>query len=223
MQGSLYDQSLDQLTEESVMLDPSIFLSHRYLEVRQCVLSGECGKIYIPASLKRAFDEPHVAMSRFFPFRLEPEVYRQAIEDMSETEFLVPFAADLKAEVANSEFLYALQHQYPSRGVADVLFEEWVFLQSNSMIVSRSKRSFGPFVHAGAAMLEFGRGSFDILVSKTLKLSNKRMPRALTSGQRLRAVSKWVAVGGPAVASVINPTFEIIGTVAAGFFLLIDP
>lgn len=41
---------------------------------------------------------------------------------------------------------------------------------------------------------------------------------------RLRALAKWFAVGGPSVAGIIaDPFFSSITSIPAGFFLLFDP
>jgi len=104
--------------------------------------------------------------------------------------------------------------------ILDVLFEEWIFLNGRSWIVSRIKRPFNQFTHAGAVCLEFGRRTLEEMVRKTLK---KKEGDIISKADALRAFGKWIAVGGSSILRFFDPVVSILGVPAAGFFLLFDP
>jgi hypothetical protein len=105
-----------------------------------------------------------------------------------------------------------------------ILLEEWAFLQERSWIASRLRRPFRTFLNAGAAALELSERAFDAVAAGTLKIRGEELPPALSPGQRLRAVTKWVAVGGSGWASALEPILAgPVATTLAGFFVLFDP
>ncbi len=105
--------------------------------------------------------------------------------------------------------------------VLNCLFEEWIFLQENSWIVSRTKKTFVTFKDAGGVYIEFGQNTIDNVIRKTLRLKEKN--EILTTVQRLRAFGKWTAVGGSPLVALIDPIAGTLAGVASGFFLLFDP
>ena len=104
--------------------------------------------------------------------------------------------------------------------ITEILFEEWVFLQEKSWVISRIKKPFSHFVRAGAVSVEFGRRTLDLATKRTLKKDDRDI---ITNVDRLRAFAKWIAVGGSAFSALINPVIGAIGHTIAGYFLLVDP
>lgn len=73
--------------------------------------------------------------------------------------------------------------------LADILFEEWIFLNSESWLVSRFKKQFETF-------LQCAKVSFFRLSEKTVRQTLKKNPNsALHKFDYLRAFAKWIAVG----------------------------
>ncbi len=116
-----------------------------------------------------------------------------------------------------------LQKETIEEPVQNVLMEEWEFLTSESWIASRLKRSFSAFLRAGTAAIELGGRGFDSLAAKTLKLPQFEIPKALKPRQRLRAASKWIAVGGSSAAALVHPLPAVLLSATTGLFLLFDP
>jgi uncharacterized LabA/DUF88 family protein len=104
--------------------------------------------------------------------------------------------------------------------ISDILFEEWVFLQEKSWVISRLKKPFNYFIKANAASIEFGKKTLDLAMRRTLKKGDKDI---ITNVQRLRAFGKWVAVAGPPVLALVNPIVAVMGGITGNIFLLFDP
>lgn len=127
-------------------------------------------------------------------------------------------AEGLRAELTD-------QRGHVNPAVLNILFEEWVFLNTESWIVSRTKNTFNRFIAAGSACLELGQRQFDRIVRATL---HKKERDIIAKIDVLKAVAKWVAVGGPACLSSL--LVETLGgwplaliSVSGGLFLLYDP
>jgi hypothetical protein len=104
--------------------------------------------------------------------------------------------------------------------LAQILHEEWYFLVSESWLFSKTRRAFDAMVEAGGTAIQMSQRSFDRVVRRTLK---KKPNEPLTPTNRARAAAKWIAVGGPALLSVIEPISAAIASATGGYFLLIDP
>jgi len=103
---------------------------------------------------------------------------------------------------------------------AQILFEEWHFLTGQSWIFSKTRQAFDGMVEAGGTAIHMSSKLFDCVVRKTLR---KGPDEPLTPGNRARAAAKWVAVGGPAILSVVEPISGAVSQAASGYFLLVDP
>jgi len=119
-----------------------------------------------------------------------------------------------------SLFYDALVEWTKDETTAQVLFEEWYFLNSESWIFSKTRQAFDAMVEAGGKAIHVSSKVFDEIVRKTLKIEPNE---ALPSGNRVRTAAKWVAVGGPAIFSVVEPISAALSSAAGGFFLLVDP
>jgi hypothetical protein len=114
------------------------------------------------------------------------------------------------------------RHELYAEALRDMLFEEFIFLQEQSFMVSRIKKPFNTFESAGAAYVQFSKGVVDRLVRITLK--NKKQDDLIRNVDRLRAFGKWIAVGGLSVSRMITPEIaDILISLALGYFLLFDP
>ncbi len=131
-------------------------------------------------------------------FKIPQEIYRRKYDY---------FYENLYREVQNKELV-------------EILFEEWVFLQEFSWIVAKSKKAFEKFKEAGAVVIEFSEKAVDKLIRKTLK---KKDDDFVNTFDKLRALSKWIAVGGSSITSFFNPTIGSLINFGSGVFLLLDP
>jgi hypothetical protein len=104
--------------------------------------------------------------------------------------------------------------------VAEILFEEWLFLTSNSWLFSRTRRAFDEMAQAGGTAVHVSRQLFEQVIRKTLKIAGDK---DLTPCDRLRAGAKWIAVGGPPVVALLNPLAGALAASVTGCILLMDP
>jgi hypothetical protein len=101
-----------------------------------------------------------------------------------------------------------------------ILLEEWTFLQTQSWILSRTRKTFDIFIRAGGAAIEVSGRTMDRLVRRSLKASESQ---EIYASHRLRALGKWVAVGGPPMLNHLDPGLATLAGIAGGLFLLLDP
>jgi hypothetical protein len=120
----------------------------------------------------------------------------------------------------NRPFRTALFDLVADELTADILFDEWYFLTSESWLYSKTRQAFDAFVEAGGTAIHMSGRLFDRVTRVTLK---KQPDADVAPASRVRAAAKWVAVAGPAILSVVEPISGALTTAASGFFLLVDP
>lgn len=109
--------------------------------------------------------------------------------------------------------------------LTDILFEEYVFLQERSGLVSRLKKTINNFIDAGISIIETSEEVFDSFCEKRLKDSDQRR-KAIA-----KSAGKWVvvsmagitgnAIGGiPGAVLTAGATEKVIN---ASFLLVFDP
>jgi hypothetical protein len=208
------------------MLDPSLFLSFRSLRrVRAALNAGELNNVVVPKSFVSAVRRGtflEVGLKYFGASREEIEDLRSVTSFMEEVERF-PVYEPFGENVVGSDFRGELERAVHDDDILAVLAEEWSFLNSESWLVSRTRKPFSAFIRAGAIAVEGGRELFDRAVMKTLKMSPEKVPSGLTRGQRLRATAKWIAVGGTSAASLLHPLSGVVVVATTGYFLLFDP
>ena len=191
---------------ERVMLDPSLFTSFRTLRViRAAVNSGELENVLVPASFLSALQRGMFSERALMYFGAS----RNAMADLRNIPGFLPELLSLPRHEASAvqpttEFqreLYAIAENYD---IFQSFNEEWTFLNSESWITARTRRSFGSFIRAGAIGIEAGRKIFNEIIARTLKLSPENLPSVFTSKQKVRAAMKWVAVGGGSASVLLQ-------------------
>lgn len=209
-----------EVAVSDLMLDPSMLIDARALSV----LEGENGldEIYVSDSFVSALKDPDRS-SELWAYFGSPKASRP--DDV--VDFIDRFGLRrFESSSVNSDFAYRESRRVDLAGseiVSGVLYEEWLFLTGNSWIGSKSKKSFNALRKAGMVAIDFGRTKLDSALLRTLRQNNVDPPAVLDRRQRLRASMKWVAVGGPPVAGLLEPLVGMLGGVTAGFFLLFDP
>ena len=122
---------------------------------------------------------------------------------------------------SGGRFFYDVLREWTQDDLAaQILFEEWHFLTGESWIFSKTRQAFDGMVEAGGTAIHMSSRLFDRVIRKTLR---KGPDEPLTPGNRARAAAKWVAVGGPAILSVVEPISGAVSQAASGYFLLVDP
>jgi hypothetical protein len=210
------------------MLDPSLLLSRRtWDEIEAELWSGKLAEgLAIPESFAEfaSADVLPATVERYYGAYLrQPRVEGPRLRSwIAEAPNLRTFSArevpdagvDLRSQVVR------VRLREPSAEINQILEDEWVFLQGQSWLASRTKKTFRSFIEAGGGAIEVGRDVFDAACAKTLKLDT---PAALTQSARIRATLKWIGVGGASATVFVDPLAAFFGELVSGFFLLMDP
>ena len=117
-------------------------------------------------------------------------------------------------------FYENLRKEVEDEILAEILFEEWVFLQEFSWIVAKSKKTFEKFKEAGAVAIEFSEKAVDKIIRRTLK---KKDDDFITIFDKLRALGKWIAVSLTAATPFLSPRFASLVIFGTEAFLILDP
>ena len=160
-------------------------------------------------------------IARFF--EQEKEISPQELLGMLEEHKQYYTIFEIPREVYQKKYWHfykSLREEIEDRDLIEILFEEWVFLQEFSWIVAKSKKTFEKFKEAGAVVIEFSEKAVDKIIKRTLK---KKDDEFVNTFDKLRALGKWVAVGGASATSLMNPGIGALVGFGAGIFLLLDP
>jgi hypothetical protein len=153
---------------------------------------------------------------------VEPAVLGQLAQEIRRTKqgYRIPEEAKIWYDEGSKPFFDVLMEFTGDKLVAQILYEEWYFMTSESWLFSKTRRAFDAMVEAGGRAIQVSRRFFDMLVRRTLK---KKADEPLTPSNRARAAAKWIAVGGPTILSVIEPISGAVASATSGWFLLVDP
>lgn len=181
-----------------------------------------------------------IVVSRIFRIKLFKVNYiKYKIEEVK--ELLNPFNVSLDNP---NDFIYYEKYNgfyknlgtiYRNEVIKKIIFEEWIFLQEYSWIVSRIKKIFNIFKKCGAIVIEFNNVAFklfkkifDILKSQYDKQVKKEFDKSvlefITNTERLRFLGKWIGRNWPDFL-LINPELNLVrvGLRRLFHFILIDP
>lgn len=100
--------------------------------------------------------------------------------------------------------------------------DEWVFLWSNSWLLSKLHHPLDAFRDAGAAVVEYGRSARDRMIS--LVMPNEQLPAAVTPELLGKVAAKWLVVGGTGAAgTLLGPLGGALGPAAIPLIQAFDP
>lgn len=206
-------------TRATIMVDPSLLLSPRTALAAEAAIRGAAGRIVVPRAflgLPRSGELFEGAgRFRFAAQRLEGGLRAGALERLA--DFAAPELAWQEGEVA-----VRLRGRGKFSLASQVLLEEWAFLNQRSWIASRVRRPFAQFVKAGAVAVEAGKRVFEREARRVLHMQPDR--GQLSALMQLKAISKWLAVGGVSAAPLAHEMgLQIAVGAVAGLFLLYDP
>jgi hypothetical protein len=194
---------------QPILLDPSVLGTHRGIEWVQSLDESERERLLIPESFVRLreavsasplvewFGLSEVETSEVFEIALSLKSFRA-----NSTQSLPPEARQVASE---------LRSMYPTP-LGDVLLEEWTFLASNSIVLSRLKKPFTEFFRAGASLVQ-------VVARRTLHLPAGSV---LLPSHYRKAGVKWIALTGSAALAAVVPVLGPLQLAADAFFLL-DP
>jgi hypothetical protein len=229
---------MENIHTTNVMIDPSLMLAENTIantfdQIGQLSEGNGDFKFYYPLSLRKLLSRYELEKEspgiEFFLKNAYPSVPAQLLKLMDAYSSIIQaFELTTKYREKYAEISMDLTEELGYRGelreelLRDVLFEEFVFLQEESYVVSRIGKSFNRFVAAGAVCVQFSSRTFDKLVRMTLK--DKKQAKVINNADRLRAFAKLIALGGAPAAALIDPAIAAI-LVSAGlaYFVKFDP
>jgi len=207
-----YPQSLSKLIQKPEWYEerwaPKYFLGNAYPST--------------PAEIRKFFKNTKKVVSGFQVKAEQRETHYRFYEALrAEVEFLLGILEEGEGIFDETRKIFPKRRAHFDEDIMNILFEEWVFLNDFSWIVSRIKQPFTKFIAVGGASIQFSKRATDLLIRNTLKKTDDEL---LSKADRLRAFGKWVAVGGPSIAGIIaSPLFSSITSIPVGFFILFDP
>jgi len=218
------------MSRSRVIIDPSIILVERTLESLEANIKelSEHFDLYISKNLYQVLKDGRIESSYDYFVSWSNLVDKEILFTFLEKnqDFIKIFEEPSWAKKEHHLFFESLVENLPLKYRDDtllhsIIFEEWFFLQEYSWIVARTKKIFNLFIRSGAASIEYGRHVFDGMVRRTLWRENIEL---VTQAHRLRAVSKWIAAGGAAIANLSYPIVQVFADFfVTGYFILIDP
>ncbi len=215
----------------NIMIDPSLILAQNsientFAEMNQLKEISTEARFYYPHSLARMIAGGRERSLQFFLHNAslsESVTIRQLLDSKSKviSGFEVTQQQMGRYSEMRENLHKDLRYSEPQfeDDIVDILYEEWVFIQEYSWIVSRIKKPFNRFIAAGAICLYAGNRAVDKAIKRTLKKDDD----VLNKIDRLRAFGKWIAVGGVPWLGLINPVLGAVASASAGAFLLFDP
>lgn len=210
--------------DNKLLIDPSLVVCARtYNQISTELRSIDLGTVYLPAAFIDGLKEKDESLVSFYLGNASGISIAQLRRELLESEAI----REYRVERVENELFFSLksriEKEFPNSRVSQALWEEWIFLQQESWIGARIRRTFQNFMKAGAAIIELSKEVLDKLAGPTLQLPKRKVPRPLTTRQRLQAVTKWIALGGSSASSLLSPKTAAISTFITGAFFLFDP
>ena len=210
----------------NVLIDPSLLVDERTLNkvvdyLNQYTLDVKKEQFFVSSVFVELLTNAERNMKDILFFSNAARmVDLKELKSILEKERIIKFSVSPADREEYSALYESLLDETKSENIAEILFEEWVFLQKQSWVISRIKKTFIYLVKAGAVSIEVGKKGLDYAVRKTLKKSDQNI---IKNADRMRALAKWIAVGGAATSNLLDPISNVIGELIAGIFILIDP
>jgi hypothetical protein len=207
---------------ESVLLDPSLFVSPRTLRVldSEFVRRFDGVKVLVPSSLLVALSELTREQTvppfwRFWGGRrggLTPRASASVAIDLLESRGVRPYHVgdERTRESAMFGFRGSLPKGYArNETTSRILFEELEYLRSHSIILGRSRRPYDALVAAGSIVMQFGERHLPPdVIEKLRKLGWRRIFTKVGIGAAITASA--VALG-PLVVLGVGPLNTLVG------------
>ncbi|MGB2525768.1 MULTISPECIES: hypothetical protein [Flagellimonas] len=217
--------------EDRVMVDVSMLLHRDSLnQMIGLAQAGALGQIVVSDTFVRMFGEAFNNNSEFgeialsslsFHFEIDENLIdingiRTFLFSKEYSENIVRYSSENFNE---NEIFTNLLNQTEDDWIAEILFEEWEFLTTNSWLVCKFRAALDKIVEAGGTAIHVSKRAFETFVRKTIK----KPQGDLSPNDNIRAFGKWIAVGGSVLAGFTMPVTSAILTGASGVFLIYDP
>lgn len=124
------------------------------------------------------------------------------------------------------ELSYYGRYDRPDQ-LADILAEEFAFMNQESIISAETDKQVQKFKEIGSVVLDVSRTAFETIVSRSLNIDDDDLDdgeEILNRANILRTFGKFTVIGGSSVTGALGgPLIAVLGSTAGGIILLIDP
>jgi hypothetical protein len=198
-----------------VLLDPSMLVGEKsfnsvmeYVDRRN--LRGYGYRFHIPSRFLDLLEEIEAEGDEILFFidkarSVSPQHLKDITHILRKKHAIESYTAeDVEAE-KYAGFYGNLLRETGNKTIAGILFQEWLFLQENCLMLSRIKKPFRYFLKAGAVAVEYNA-------------ENPEIAEAEAHIQGLKKLARWTAIAGIPVEKLIEPLKTAVG--GEGCFLL---
>lgn len=198
------------LVSKNIMFDPSSLMSINELaEIRDFIDKNfKEFQFYIPSTFQKLIKSGNIQpiISEFYENgTFHKEHLLDLLENQEERINLIGFPETTKEyqhfKLKYGSFYENLSKKVDDSVLRDIIFEEWVFLQEKSWIVSKSKKVFKKFKESGTTTLEFSETTIGAVTRKTL---NKKTNEAITTINKLSVIGNYIAIGCFTTAALLR-------------------
>jgi|GEM_PF-1809328 len=217
-------------TQKNVLIEPSLLVAEHTFpqiieKIKQKHLGEERYQFFIPSKFADMLNRiwSNTEDIKFFINKaksINPKHLRDVLNILGKKRVIQKFKIQATEEEKFSGFYESLLRETGNKNVTEILFEEWVFLQEKSWVISRIKKPFSYLIRSGAVSIEISRRTLDLAAGGTHKKDDDDI---ITKAERLTTFAKWVALGEPSVLPPVNPMDRALFGAGAGYFLLFDP
>jgi len=226
-------QMKDKSREASIMIDPSILMNSKKMQnIINKINQEEIDYIfYLPSTFMNFISDSNFFNKEdrtdFWQFMIKKNRIRKPLNPneilgkiKNNQIYFASYAFDKELAIKKyPSFHEDLQKLIKNPLISDLYFEEWIFLQQNSWIIGNSRYMFDIFSKVGAISIELSKKSVD----KLMRLTLHKKDEVLSRFDKLRALGKWIAVGGDTISPYFNPDIAATLILPIGVFFLFDP
>jgi hypothetical protein len=214
----------DKFIPKNIMIDPSLMDSENLPKIHNYINKhSEEFEFFISESFFQAVQDINrrQILNEFFETEYNLNELNIIFQNLKSIKFFDAREKRFQKRYAKYNNLYDYLTKSENEIIRDILYEEWVFLQEYSWIVSRTKKTFEKFKESGSVALEFSKEAANKLARRTL---HKKDDEFLNTFDMLRMVGKWIAVGVVSLAPLyFKPEISVLMEFASNGFLLLDP
>lgn len=204
--------SSDFYVSNNVMIEPSLFFSPKISQIMNFIENNSREfTFFIPSSFLKLLEIPTKdnrwnEISKFFEFENMGHL-RDIVGLIEKNKNLKPFKLT-SSNRRKHNFFYNNVSELVNDPLRDIIFEEWVFIQEMSWLVSDKEKIFKIFKKSGGISIEFSKIALDIITRKTL---GKKSYEALTVINKLNVIGFYIGSGCLAVSLIINTPSNLCG------------
>lgn len=219
---------------ERMILDPSVFFDGGTRAIVEQMLDGG-EEVLVPESFAAAIDRPEAWATIVDAFRPSPDsewarVRQRDVADPTDTQrwldrvegSLERYSANPDSDEVGRAYFVLLRQVAGDDLLASVLFEEWRFLMTESLMGSLSRWCTDRLTDAGTVVVGVTRP-----VGESMIRSARKLPadKPISRKDALIGTVKWVAAGGAAIAGFGEEVVSLVADAGGtfGVLTLFDP